>query len=191
MGLRLLLADLRPIFRAGLRSLFSQAPSSVEFIDEVTTVDTLICKLHSISFDLMIAHQSLVTELSILPKDHFVLLVVQPDRVGFQTALDQGALGYLSENTSPELLKATLDLHPGDFLIEPSFARWAFKVTTTNHEPSMESEALTQREREIFTLRNRGLSPHQIAEQLCITESTVKRHVANIAVKFRQRREMK
>ena len=189
MSLRLLLADLRSIRLMGLRLLLSQEKSRVEFIDEVTAADALAYKLSTSAFDLVIAHYSLVPDITILPGDHFVLLVAQPDKALFQAARDHGALGYLSDNPPEELLRATLYLCPGDFLIDPAFGRWAFNSAAQNSEQLLLPASLTEQERTIVALRQRSLSEHEIADQLCITESTVKRHLANISAKRKQRRE--
>lgn len=50
--------------------------------------------------------------------------------------------------------------------------------------PLWEDERLTCREREISILISRGLSNREIAEELCISETTVKKHVSNIFEKL-------
>lgn len=39
---------------------------------------------------------------------------------------------------------------------------------------------LTQREREVVQLLGQGMRPTQIAEQLCVSHSTIKTHIANM-----------
>ena len=51
-------------------------------------------------------------------------------------------------------------------------------------EPLWKSKELTRREREIAELAARGLSNREIAEELCITETTVKKHLSNIFEKL-------
>lgn len=189
MSLHLLLVDLPSPRLMGLRLLLSQEKARVKCIDVVTVIDALPRQLSTGAFDLIIAHSSLVPDITILPSDHFVLLVAQPDRALFQTAREYGALGYLSENPSQALLLAALDLRPGDFLIDPVFGRWAFHCATPRSEPIMLLDSLTEQERKIVVLRQCGLSGREIADHLYITESTVKRHLANIAVKRKQSRE--
>jgi len=189
MSLRLLLADLRSTRLTGLHLLLSQEKARVDFIDEVAVVNALAYKLSTGAFDLVIAHYSLVPDITILPSDHFVLLVAQPDKTLFQAAREHGALGYLSENSPEELLRATLYLCPGDFLIDPAFTLWALNEAARSSEQPLLPASLTERERAIVALRTSGLSAHEIADQLCIAESTVKRHLANISAKRKQRRE--
>ncbi len=188
MSLRLLLADLRSIRLMGLRLLLSQEKARVDFIDEVTVIDALASKLSTGAFDLVIAHYSLIPDIAILPSDHFVLLVAQPEKALFQAARNHGALGYLSENPPEDLLRATLYLCPGDFLIDPAFTQWALNEAARSSEQPLLPALLTEQERVIVALREGGLSLHDIADHLCIAESTVKRHLANISAKRKQRR---
>lgn len=51
-------------------------------------------------------------------------------------------------------------------------------------EPLWKSKELTRREREIAELAARGFSNREIAEELCITETTVKKHLSNIFEKL-------
>lgn len=183
MSLRLLLADLRSMRLTGLRLLLSQEKTRIEFIDEVTIVDALARKLFTGDFDLVIAHHSLVPDIAILPSNRFVLLVAQPDQSLFQAAREHGALAYLSENPSAELLLATLDLKPGDFLIDPTFALWALNEAAQRFEPLPLLDKLTPQERVIHALQEEGRSLSEIADQLCIAKSTVKRHLATISKK--------
>ena len=56
--------------------------------------------------------------------------------------------------------------------------------TKEQPEPLWRSKELTRREREIAELAARGLSNREIAEELCITETTVKKHLSNIFEKL-------
>lgn len=185
MSLRLLLAHPRFSWRNKLCRLLSQEAG---YIDEVSTANALGNKLYSTSFDLVIAHHSLVPDITILPGDHFVLLVALPDKTLFQAARNHGALAYLSENPPETLLLATLDLKPGDFLLDPAFAHWALNESARNAKPLLLLDALTQQERKIVTLQKEGRSLSEIADRLCIEISTVRRHLANISTKRKQRR---
>lgn len=58
------------------------------------------------------------------------------------------------------------------------------KLEKEQPEPLWKSKELTRREREIAELAARGLSNREIAEELCITETTVKKHLSNIFEKL-------
>lgn len=51
-------------------------------------------------------------------------------------------------------------------------------------KPVWESEKLTRREREVAGLIAKNLSNREIAQELCISEATVKKHVSNIFEKL-------
>jgi len=146
-------------------------------------------KLSTGAFDLVIAHYSLVPDITILPGDHSVLLVAQFDRASFHAARQHSFLAYLSEHCPEALLLATLDLKPGDFLLDPAFTNQVLNGATKPAEAIIDIDLLTQQERKIVALREEGLSLQEIADQLCIEKSTVKSHLANISRKRKQRRE--
>lgn len=58
------------------------------------------------------------------------------------------------------------------------------KLEKEQPEPLWKSKELTRREREIAELAARGFSNREIAEELCITETTVKKHLSNIFEKL-------
>jgi DNA-binding NarL/FixJ family response regulator len=60
-------------------------------------------------------------------------------------------------------------------------------TTKPRQEPPAELGELTAREREIFVLIAQGLSNAEIAEQLVISDTTVKTHVTHILQKLRLR----
>src|SRR2546421_6296565 len=109
MGLHVLIAEPRGILRMGLRTIFADNPL-VEQVYEATTSEELQKHLTSYFLDLVIIHQSLITDIKILPRGHFVLLASVPDRNMFLAALDYGACGYLLENTPADLMQKTLGL---------------------------------------------------------------------------------
>lgn len=105
-----------------------------------------------------------------------------------------GATGYLSKGLAPEALVRSLRaFHRGESV--PLSREMAQKILTcfrelTTREPTAPSAAaanLTRREQEVFELIGRGLRDRDIAAQLVVSESTVKKHVQNILRKLRAR----
>ncbi len=123
MRLRILLADSREIVRWGLRALFIKISIVADFYEVVTEEELKECLL-SHPVDLVMVHQSLVTDFTALPKGHFVVMTNEPDMSTLLYTYNHGGIGYLCENASAELLRITLYLatKQGErmFIVDPS-----------------------------------------------------------------------
>ena len=107
-------------------------------------------------------------------------------------ALQAGAAGFLLKDVSPEhLVGAVRTVAVGDALLAPSITRRL--VERFAHPPAAPPVApgalgrLTARETEVLRLLARGMSNAEIAEQLVVSEATVKTHVAGILAKLELR----
>ena len=101
-------------------------------------------------------------------------------------AVEAGAKGYLLKDTSrEELFSAVRSVCRGESQIEPGVA--ARLISRFQELSRHGSDALSEREVEVLQLIARGSANRQIAEQLMISESTVKTHVANIFSKMNVR----
>lgn len=106
-------------------------------------------------------------------------------------ALRAGASGFILKDTGPKrLLAAVAAVAGGDALFAPSVTRRlveAFTRTSTPGEPAArrpEIEQLTARETEVLRLAGTGRSNAEIAEQLFISEATVKTHLNRTMAKL-------
>ena len=101
-------------------------------------------------------------------------------------AVEAGAKGYLLKDTSrEELFSAVRSVCRGESQIEPGVAARLISrfQELSRHGP----DTLSEREVEVLQLIAHGSANRQIAEQLMISESTVKTHVANIFSKMNVR----
>jgi DNA-binding NarL/FixJ family response regulator len=104
-------------------------------------------------------------------------------------ALRAGASGFLLKDAPPEeLVRGVRVLARGDALIAPSVTRRLIeeisKRPSRDVTPSVALESLTQRELEVLEHIARGLSNHEIAEELFVSETTVKTHVGRVLMKL-------
>lgn len=187
MGKYILIAEERAIQRIGLLKIFKDEPS-VSQVNEAATEKELKNQIKSRTPDLIVIHQSLLTDIQMLRTGHFIILTAQPDKNTLLAAHASGALGYLSENTSAELLRMTLGLAEGEFLLDPAFTSWILYYIYGDTLPSGNPGILTIREQEIFELLRTGSTNRSIAAQLGVSHSTVKSHIAHIFRKLDMKR---
>jgi DNA-binding NarL/FixJ family response regulator len=156
--------------------LVSQASSGNEAIQQyrehrpdVTLMDLRLPDLSGI--DAMIAIR---TE---FPDARIIMLTTFEGDVEVQRALEAGARGYLLKSMPPgELAQAIRLVHQGKKRVPPEIA--------ANLAEHMSDDALTTREVEVLQRIAGGNRNRDIAEQLFISEETVKVHVKHIMDKL-------
>ena len=108
-------------------------------------------------------------------------------------AIRAGAQGYLLKDIQPrDLVQAIRDTYLGKAQLHPDVARRLMEAVSQDMPPDQgkraslppELEYLTEREREVLDLIARGLSNHEMAEKMVISEKTVKTHVSNLLSKL-------
>jgi DNA-binding NarL/FixJ family response regulator len=102
-------------------------------------------------------------------------------------ALRAGASGFvLKDSSAEELIRAVRAVAQGDSYLDPAVTS---RVLSTYRRAAGEHRAdtvaeLTARERDVLRLIAHGLSNAEIAEELCISEVTVKSHIGRIFLKL-------
>ena len=103
-------------------------------------------------------------------------------------ALKAGARGFLLKHAGPDLLVQAIHAAAnGDALIAPDITRRLLSTLTglsRSSVPVQPIEPLTEREEEVLLTVARGRTNAEIAEELHITLSTVKTHVAALMTKL-------
>jgi DNA-binding NarL/FixJ family response regulator len=106
-------------------------------------------------------------------------------------AIRNGAVGYLVHGRfDPDELEARIRaVAAGEMVLSPSITPAVFDALRrapgpANDEAEAGLGALTAREREVLNLLARGLSNRDIAEELVITNKTVKNHLSRIYEKI-------
>jgi DNA-binding NarL/FixJ family response regulator len=104
--------------------------------------------------------------------------------------LRAGASGFVLKDDSPEqLIAAIRTVADGAALLSPTITKRVIQkfARMPRPAPPRELDDLSERERDVFRLMARGLSNGEIAQELFISETTVKTHVTHILQKLNLR----
>ncbi len=99
-----------------------------------------------------------------------------------ERVMEAGAIGYLLKNVgADELAEAVRDAFQGKPTLAPEAAQALIQKT---RKPKNQVEELTPRETQVLQLMAEGMTNPEIADQLVISNSTVKFHVSSILGKL-------
>jgi two-component system, NarL family, response regulator LiaR len=187
--IRIMLVDDHAVVRSGLGAFLSVNPD-LELVGEAengeqAVVRAGLLKPDVILMDLMMPVMDGVTAIAAIKKQSPAIQIIaltsfQEDEL-VQNALKAGAVGYLMKNVSArELAAAIRAAKDGKMTLSPEAAQALVRAS----QQAQETEALTEREREVLKFMVEGLNNAEIAERLVISLSTVKYHISNILMKL-------
>ena len=124
-----------------------------------------------------------------VPSARILMLTMSDDESDLFEAIKAGASGYLLKDLpGEEVADAIRRVHDGQAIIPPGMAATLLtEFTRLSQEPepiSGSAPLLTDREVEVLRLVARGRANREIADELVISENTVKNHVRNILEKL-------
>ncbi|CCH53941.1 Transcriptional regulatory protein uhpA [Fibrisoma limi BUZ 3] len=119
------------------------------------------------------------------PRTQFMMCTAyDEDELVFE-ALKAGANSYILKRSAPhKLLEAISELHQGGSPMSSTIAR---KIVGSFYQApvkSSELDVLTSREREILDRLSKGYSHKEVADELFISPTTVRKHIFNIYEKL-------
>ncbi|MFV2040047.1 MAG: response regulator [Acidimicrobiales bacterium] len=198
MSIRVLIADDQDIIRAGLTTILDGQPG-IDVIGQAADGREAVALARELRpdvclFDIRMPHIDGVEATRQLAGPDVVDPLVVVVITTFDTdeyvhgALKAGARGFLLKDAGPDLLvQAIHAAADGEALIAPSItARLlaSFSNTPTQSPPAQPIEALTDREEEVLVTVARGRTNAEIADELYISLSTVKFHLASLMNKL-------
>jgi DNA-binding NarL/FixJ family response regulator len=188
--IRILVADDHPMLREGLVAVLSTQPD-FDVIGEASDGSEVVWlaeRLHPdvILLDLEMPNADGVAALERLrnadARTRTIVFTAYDTDERILGALRAGARGYLLKGASrKEIFDAVRTVHSGGSLLQPAVtSRLLEHVERGNERP----EDLTSRELEVLDLLAHGHKNSEIAEELFISERTVKFHVSSIFAKL-------
>jgi DNA-binding NarL/FixJ family response regulator len=189
--MRILFADDHPLFREGVKPVLMKLSSEVEVLE---------AKDYPMAFEMARQYQDIDLALLDLympgmagvdgigrfrasfPHIPVAVLSAADERENIQRLLAKGALGYISKASSSDVILSALRLVlAGGIYIPPSFLGSATEAANEVIvlEPGRQ-ESLTRRQIDVLRELAKGLNNRQIAQNLSVTEGTVKIHLATI-----------
>ena len=189
--MRIYIVDDHSLFRDGLISLLEadghqvvgQAGDGLTAIEAVPSLQPDLI-LMDINMPSMNGIEALRQIKASRPETRVIMLTVSEDEDNLVDAIRSGADGYLLKHLNArEFLEMVNGLERGEAAITRQMTMRLLKHMTSS-EPSGEHVLLSEREIEILKLVASGKSNQSIADQLSISENTVKYHLKNILQKL-------
>ncbi len=193
MAVKVMIADDHSMIREGLKQLL-ELEGDFEVIAEACDGEDCLDKLATVTPDILLLDINMPKmngrEVLQKMKDKkmkvkVLVLTVHNEVEYLLKAVDIGVNGYLlKDSESAELKKAILSVVNGEDYIQPSLIPVLnAKMIDRNHDSAL-IEDLTRRELEVLKLLAVGKYNKEVAEELEISERTVKNHVSNIFKKI-------
>ena len=189
MATRILVCDDHPVFRGGLAAAL-EAEDDLEVVGEVGSIAELREGLAAGTPDLVLLDVDLpdgsgdTVVAEVAGHAHVVMLSAhdQPNLV--RRAMQDGAVGYIRKDAEPtELLRLVRRAAEGKTALSGDMAlRLADSLRRDPDERAFDEAlaSLSPRQREVVALIADGRSNREIADELCISEGTVKNYVTRI-----------
>ncbi|MEU1407897.1 response regulator transcription factor [Streptomyces sp. NPDC005728] len=196
-----LVVDDQFLIRAGLVGLLRAAPgfdvvgeasdgAEAVLLAQRTRPDVILMDIRMPGTDGIQATRQILADAPAPPPRILVLTTFDLDEYVYG-ALRAGASGFLLKDSGPErLLAAVAAISGGDALFAPTVTRRLVEAFAQQAgaaqvaEPPTDLAALTTREVEVLRLIANGLTNAEIADQLFISEATVKTHLNRTMAKL-------
>jgi len=190
--IRVLIADDHTMFRMGLRELLEGA-SEISVVGEAENGAQVLDRLREsevdvVLLDIQMPGRSGIEVLSEIGRLHpsvrVLILSMHPVEQYAVRALKAGALGYLTKERTPyELIGAIRKVASGRRYVDAALAETlAHEVGNGGGGPP--HEKLSDRELQVMLLLAKGRTVREVADELCLSVSTVSTYRARILSKM-------
>lgn len=201
-SIKVLLVHRKELVREGLSRILTDQPG-IELVGTSCGGREGIQLMYQLEPDIVIAHTDVADfDLTVeagqyigekLPNTRVILLTDSTEERALFLALKLGARAYLSDDISVDKLATSIRrIYEGEVIISPPLARRLLQEFSLKEDIKRESHPkdhtdLTKREIEVLNLVAEGKTNREIADDLFITENTVKVHMRSIMDKLHVR----
>ncbi len=197
-AIRVLICDDHALFRRGLIMVL-ESEEGIEVVAEAEDGDDAVRKAEESAPDVVLMDvrmpkmsgiEATRAIAEVVPSAKILMLTVSDEEEDLYEAVKAGATGYLLKEISiEEVANAIRAVVQGQSLISPSMAsklltEFNTLVRRAEEKQQFPAPRLTDRELEVLKLVAQGMSNREIADDLYISENTVKNHVRNILEKL-------
>jgi len=185
--MKILVADDHTLFREGLRHVLARLADDVEIIEAGDCAQALeAVESHGdivlVLLDLHMPGRDGFAALEVLSRRHMALPIVvlsgSEDRTDMQRALDGGAMGFIPKSASAAVMLSALRLVlAGGVYVPPAMVQAGARDAAPRSTPET---VLTPRQIDVLARVIEGKPNKIIADELHLTEATVKAHVTAV-----------
>jgi DNA-binding NarL/FixJ family response regulator len=190
--IRIILADDHTLFRAGLKQMLHSF-AGYQVVAEAVDAGETLAAITRTPADLLVLDLTMpgVTGTQLIervvdaqPELPVLVLSMHDEPATVRRALQAGASGYLTKESSPDtLMIAVSRVAAGERYIAPAVAEsLAFESLAPGQ--TLRHELLSRREWEVLRLIARGMPLSQIAEQLNLSPKTITTHKSHLMEKL-------
>lgn len=193
MSIKVMLADDHVLIREGIRQLL-EFDGSIEVIDEANDGDECLEKIVNSKPEVLLLDINMpkkngievLQEIKDQNIDIKVLILTVHNEVDYLLkAVDIGVDGYiLKDSGSAELKKAINAVISGENYIQPKLIPALNSKLVSRDNDKDKIDSLTNREMDVLICVANGMFNREIADNLCISERTVKNHITSIFKKI-------
>jgi NarL family two-component system response regulator LiaR len=193
-SIRVLIVDDHTVVRDGLQALLSVEPgmevvgSASDGSEAVRLAQEL--RPDVILLDLVMPRMDGVQAINEIkrnnPAARILVLTSFAENHQVFSAIKSGAMGYIMKDTSAdELIHAIQDTYHDKPVLQPEIARKLMRDIQNPVPQTQIENTLTDREMEILRQVALGKTNQEIADELVVSERTVRTHITNILAKLR------
>ena len=204
--IRVLIVDDHALYRRGLQTVLS-TEEGIEVVGEAADGVEAVERAEETMPDIVVMDVGMPKRGGIdacrvikqrVPSARILILTNSDDDADLFEAVRAGANGYLLKNATEEIAAGIRGVFHGQSLLSPimatnllhEFNQLSQRVEAPTAVPALELPRLTNRELDILQRVAQGRLNREIAEDLVISENTVRNHVRNILDKLQMHSRM-